>query len=450
MSGKAPRRPPVHPAAPWSFPVPTVTELDNGVRVVVYDLPGQHVWSLRVALPAPLAGEPRELEGVGTIMARTLDEGTEHYDVEEMAELLERRGVALGAGVGERGLIVEIDVTRRHVAGALELLAEALLRPTFPEPQVRRHVRTRLAEIDQELAHPGQRAAVAFAGAFYPSSDRLSRPTGGSAATVERWTRDDVAAYHALVMRPAGAVVVVAGDIGDVDVAAEVAFALRDWGGGAAPVQPLAKRPTHKHSRIVLVDRPGSVQSELYAGCPGPDRAVPGGWAPFPVLGYLLGGSPQARLDAVLREEKGYTYGVRCGFRPRRDGGLFVASGSVRTEVTAEALGLMLEILDGGRNGFEEAETAAGIAFLCHTAPGRYATADAVADEAAHRALEGLTTEHTTRVLHDMRELTPKWLRKAYREWIDGTWTSIVVGDARELKKSLRALDRGEVTVLPA
>ena len=59
------------------------------------------------------------------------------------------------------------------------------------------------------------------------------------------------------------------------------------------------------------------------------------------------------------------------------------------------------------------------------------------------------TTEHTTRVLQDMRELTPKRLRKAYRDWIDGTWTSVVVGDASVLKKSLRKLDRGEVTVLP-
>jgi len=426
-----------------------VTELDNGLRVVVYDTPGQHVWSLRLALQAPLAGEPVDLEGVGTIMARTLDEGSENYDVEQMAELLERRGVALGAGVGERGLVVEIDVTRRQVTGALELLAEAVLRPTFPEAQVRRHIRTRLAEIDQERTHPGQRAAIAFAAAFYPATDRLSRPTGGTAATVERITREAVAAYHAEVVRPGGSVLTVAGDIGAVDVVGEVEHALRGWTRGSLPVPPAAQRPRVKRSSIVLVDRPGSVQSEIYVGCPGPGRNVPGGWAPFPVLGYLMGGSPQARLDAVLREEKGYTYGVRCGFRPRRDGGLFIASGSVRTEVTAESLGLLLDILEAGRDGFGEAETAGGVDFLCHTAPGRYATADTVADEAAQRALEGLTTEHTTRVLQDMRELTPKRLRKAYRDWIDGTWTSVVVGDASVLKKSLRKLDRGEVTVLP-
>ena len=450
MSPKSPRRPAVHPALPWVFPVPKVTRLDNGVRVVAYHVPGQHVWSLRLAIPAPLATEPRELEGVATIMARTLDEGSQNYDVEQMAELLERRGVALGAGVGERGLIVEIDVTRRHVTGALELLTESLLRPVFPEQQVRRHVRTRLAEIDQERTHPAQRAAIAFAEAFYPVTDRLSRPTGGTAETVERITRGDVVDYHARVVRPEGATMIVAGDLDDVDVVGEVDYALRAWAAGAAPLVTAPKQTRPKHSRIVLVDRPRSVQSELYVGCPGPDRTVAGGWAPYPVLGYLLGGSPQARLDAVLREDKGYTYGVRCGFRPRRDGGLFVASGSVRTQVTAEALGLMLDILDAGREGFEEGEVVGGIDFLCHTAPGRFATADAVADEAAQRALEGLTTEHTTQVLKDMRDLTPKRLRKAYREWIDGTWTSVVVGDAAELKKSLRKLDRGEVTVAPS
>lgn len=450
MSTEPTARPAVRPAPPWSFAEPTTTRLDNGLRVLAYDIPGQHIWSLRVTVPAPLAGEPRALEGVGTIMARTLDEGTRSHEPEELSELLERRGIALGASTGERGITVEMDVAGRRLGEALPLLTEALLYPVFPETQVRRHVRTRLAEIEQDLIHPGHRAAIAFADAFYPAEDRLSRPTGGTADTVGRISRDDVAEYHARIMRPEQSCVIVAGDLGGADVQASLQEHLGQWRGGSSSPVPAAAAPRPETSRIVVVDRPGSVQSELYVGCPGPDRTTPGGWAPYPVLGYLLGGSPQARLDAVLREEKGYTYGMRGGFRPRRNGGVFLASGSVRTEVTADALRLLLQILEDGRDGFTEDEVRAGVDFLCRTAPGRFATADAVADEAAARAAEGLTTAHTTQVLNDMRELTAATLQESYRRWIDGTWTCVVVGDAASLAGPLAQLNRCEITVLPA
>ena len=90
------------------------------------------------------------------------------------------------------------------------------------------------------------------------------------------------------------------------------------------------------------MDRPGSVQTEIAVACPAPDRSTPHGWAPHPVLAFVLGGSPNARVDALLREEKGYTYGIRTSFRPRVAGGSFVTQGSVRSEVTGEAVELLL------------------------------------------------------------------------------------------------------------
>ena len=168
------------------------------------------------------------------------------------------------------------------------------------------------------------------------------------------------------------------------------------------------------------------MQTELFLGCPGPDRRVDGGWAPYPVLGFVLGGSPNARIDAVLREEKGYTYGIRASFRPRRRGGLFLVSGSVRADATVEALGLLLDILERGRDGFTAEEIRAGVDFIRKTAPGRYATADAVADEAATMALEGLTTEFTTANLLDLATVDAERLSAAYNRFVTATgpWSS--------------------------
>ena len=444
-------RPEVSAPEPWSFPEARTATLANGLGVVTYDIPGQYVISVRLAVPMPLEREPREREGIGTIMARTLDEGTDRHTAEEFAELLERKGIALGAGVSESGLVVDLDVPKRNLDGALDLLSQAVREPAFLANEVSRHVKIRLAEIDQERAQPAHRAAMEFIATYFDPDERASRPTAGTKATVSAISSQDLVAFHAANVLPSGATIVVAGDLGDLDVVASLEQALSSWKQASAEVaQPREAVRAADAERIVFLDRPGSVQTEFYIGCPGPDRHVDGGWAAYPVLGFVVGGSPNARVDAVLREDKGFTYGIRSGFRPRRRGGMFLTSGSVRADSTVEALGLLLDILDKARDGFTEEETRAGVDFIGRTAPGRYATADTVAEEAAGLSLEGLTTEFTTANLRALADVDAAALAAAYDRYVTGAWTVIVVGDASLYAEGVRALARGDVTVLPA
>ena len=129
---------------------------------------------------------------------------------------------------------------------------------------------------------------------------------------------------------------------------------------------------------------------------------------------------------------------------------MFLTSGSVRADSTVEALGLLLDILDKAREGFTPEETQAGIDFIGKTAPGRYATADTVAEEAATLSLEGLTTEFTTENLHALLNVDAATLAVAYDRYVNGEWTVVVVWDASLYAEGVRALDRGELTVLPA
>jgi predicted Zn-dependent peptidase len=441
----------VSPPEPWAFPEAQRSELANGLGVVSYDIPGQYVISVCLAVPMPLEREPRDREGIATIMARTLDEGTALHTAEEFAELLERKGIALGAGVSDAGLVVNLDVSKRHLSEALDLLSQAVREPAFPADEVSRHIKIRLAEIDQERAVPGQRAAIEFIATYFDADERASRPTAGTKATVSVITPADLVAFHAANVVPSGATVAIAGDLSDLDVASEIEQALGSWSGGAAePVEPREAARALDATRVVFLDRPGSVQTEFYVGCPGPDHSVEDGWAPYQVLGFVVGGSPSARVDAVLREEKGFTYGIRSGFRPRRRGGMFLTSGSVRADSTVEALGLLLDILDTAREGFTAQETKAGVDFIGRTAPGRYATADAVAEEAAGLSLEGLTTDFTTENLLALAEVDAASLAAAYGRYVNGEWTVVVVGDASLYAEGVRGLDRGEVSVLPA
>jgi len=444
-------RPAVVPAGPYTFPTPERRTLGNGLQVVVYDVPGQYVHSVRLSVPLPLSREPREVEGVFSIMARTLDEGTALHGSAEFARLLERRGVALGAGASDSGLSVDVDVAKRHLDYALDLLRQALTEPAFPAHEVERHVKQRLAEIEQERSVPAQRAAMELIARIFDPGERASRPTAGTRETVAAITRDDVARFHVTQVAPTGATLVLAGDLDGVDAFEAVETALGAWAapdGWQPPADPVAARPADDRAGIVVVDRPGSVQSELSVACPGPDRRVDGGWAPYPVLGFVMGGSPNARVDAVLREEKGFTYGIRSVFRPRRRGGLFVTSGSVRGDATVEALEILLALLDGARDGFTAEETQQGVDYIAMTAAARYATADAIADEAATLAFEDLTTQFTTDTLRDLSHVDPARLDAAYRKVVDGGWTVIVVGDAATHVEGIRALGRGGVTVV--
>jgi zinc protease len=443
-------RPVVTAPRPWAFPVPEDHVLDNGVRVLLHDVPGQYVLSLRVVVPSSIAAEPAGREGIGSMTARLLDEGTERHSPEEFAELMERHGMVLGAGVSDGGLLVDVDVPQAHLATAADLVTEALAEPVFPEVEVRRILRNRLAEIEQERASAGHRAARELARTLWDPADRAATPTAGTRETVSGLTREDLADHHRRHIGPSGATVVLAGDLTGVDALDTLDRSLGQWGAPdqVAPLAPLAPRPAADRARVVVVDRPGSVQTEIVVGAPGPDRSTPFGWAPHPVVAFVLGGSPGARVDAVLREEKGYTYGMRTAFRPRVAGGSFVTQGSVRSEVSGEALELLLGILDGAREGFTDAELRSGVDYVSKTAPGRYATADAVADETAALALEGLPLDFTTRNLRDVAALTREDLDAAYRRTATGEWSVVLVGDAATVVPALEGRVAGPVTTV--
>jgi predicted Zn-dependent peptidase len=364
--------------------------------------------------------------------------------------------------MSDAGLSLDLDVVKGNLEPALDLLRQILTEPAFPQTEVARQVRTRLAEIDQERAVPAARAGLEFVRTYYAPDERSSRPTGGTRGTVAAITREDVAAFHTEHVVAAGVTLVVAGDLEGLDVPALIAAALGGWGSGArerARFLDRAASLASDRARIVLVSRPGSVQTEIVLGAPGPDRSVDGGWAPYPVLGFVLGGSPNSRIDAVLREEKGYTYGIRSSFRPRRTGGLFLTSGSVRADSTAESLGLLVDILEGGSKGFSDKEIRSGVDFIAKTAPGRYATADAIADEAVGMALDGRTTEFVTNNLRDLRTVDAQRVDAAYARFAERAgvggggrsgsgWTITLVGDAEEHLDAIEALGLGSVTVV--
>ena len=446
-----PERPAVQPPGPWAFPAPTGDiVLDNGLRVLSYDVPGQYVITASLVVPLPLSSEPRGVEGVASLMASLLDEGSARRDSEEFAALLERHGVAFSADVNDGALIVDVDVPVRHLPTALELLTEALAEPVFPEDEVRRLRTARLAEIEHERASAPHRAARELIATLWAPYERASRPTAGAAATVAAITRTELEQFHAERVGPTGATLILAGVLEGVDVPALVQGTLGGWTAPHHVPNAPVRTPdlAADAARVVIVDRPGSVQSEIILAWQGPDRHATGGWAPYPVIGFILGGSPNARIDAVLREEKGYTYGLRLGFRPRRAGGLFLATGSVRADATVESVGLLAEILDPATVAFTDEEVRGGVDFIAGTAPGRFATAQAIVGEATMLVMDNLPLDFTTTNRNAVLDLTAPDLDEVYAALAPERWCIVVVGDAAAISDGIRDLGLGEVTVV--
>ena len=441
-------QPPVGPPGMWSFPVPLRSTLSNGIDVLTYNLPGQQVVAAHLVLDLPLNAEPVDIEGVATIAARVLDEGTRTHSGEEFPELLETEGAGFGVEVSLAGLQAVLDVPASHLDRALELFAEAVIEPALADSDVARHVQLRLAEIEQAQANSAQLASTRFRSTVFAPGDRAARTNGGEPETVAQVTGEHVRAFHSTHFGPAGATLVLAGDFSSDPVALAESY----LGGWATPDQQRVtySPPSAGPRQVLLIDRPGAVQADVRFGAFGIDRRDLR-WADVSVAGYAMGGAFLSRLNAVLREDKGYTYGVRMNFGPLRSGGSFAVQGSFRTDVVADALRLTRELIQVEAHPFTAAEVADAVNYFTGVSPLRYATADGVADQAATQLMAALPDDYVDRSLALLRNVTPESATQAYASLVELDQLSlVVVGDAATIAEPLRAAGFGDLEVVVA
>jgi predicted Zn-dependent peptidase len=445
-------------ARPWAFPAPGRGRLANGLTVLHCHRPGQQVVAVEIALETPLDAEPAGLDGVAAIMMRALSQGTDRHSAEEFAAELERCGATFGASADFGGARLSLEVPVSRLTRALGLLTEALSAPAFDSSEVDRLVRNRLDGIPLELANPARRASLQLSRELFPAAARMSRPRRGSAETVARVDAGAVRAFYAAQVRPAAATAVVVGDLTGVDLDAVLAGTLGQWPGGGGGPAAAALPAADGTGRVVIVDRPGSVQTQLLIGRPGPDRHDPV-W-PALVLGtYCLGGTLTSRLDRVLREEKGYTYGVRAYQQVLMSAGpgagaaglsLLAISGSVDTASTGPALGDLWTVLrtlaDGG---LTDPERDTAVQNLVGVAPLRYETASAVANTLADQVEQHLPDDFQAQLYARLAQTRTADASAAVIAGFppDGLIT-VLVGDAAQIKEPVAALGIGEVSVV--
>jgi zinc protease len=434
---------------PYEFPDTFRSALPNGLRLVVTPMGGRELVAASLAIRFGAADEPDGLGGATILAARGLTEGTQTRDAIALTEAFERLGASMHAEAGWDAISAGLDVPASRLEPALELLAEVVRRPSFPASEVERLRDERLNDLIQAKADPRRRADEAFVSSIYAASSPYRRPAGGRSDTVARLTSVELRDVHERAYRPAGATLVVVGDIDPDEVASMTARLFGDWTGGPAdaPAPDAASAVGERFIRVV--HRPGSVQSEIRIGHPGIPRRHPDYHA-VSVMSMILGGLFNSRLMTNLREDKGYTYGAHAGFDLRRGAGPFSARAAVNTEVTVPSIREFLHELDRIREApVTPAELAAAQSFLVGVFPLRFETPGPVAGSLAGLFVHGLPDDELTRYRAAIEAVTAGDVLRVARDHIHPDRCAIVlVGDHDRIGPDLAAASIAPVEVV--
>lgn len=443
-------RPPPGKPRPYHFPPFQRQRLDNGLTLLTADVPGRPLLAADLLLAGGSADEPSGLAGVTALMARGLPEGTQRRSAMELIEASERLGAELHAEAGWETVAASVEVPRRHFEPALGLLAEMVVLPSFPGAEIERLRDERLNDLLQARAEPRRRVEWAFAETIYAPSAPYHRPAGGTEATVADLGRDGVEKRHAAMADPRGATLIVAGDLRELPVEKIAAAHFGAWQGRGRARAP-ATAPAQAHPagpRVVLVDRPGSAQTEIRVGHVGLPRRIPDYHA-VSVVSAILGGLFNSRLQRLLREERGYTYGVGAGFDFRRSAGPFSVRTAVETEVTAAALTDIMAELRGIRaRPASEDELREARDFLIGVFPLRFESPAQVAAALAGLVIHGLPDDELDRYRPAVAAVSADDVATAASHIRPDEASIVLVGDAARIQPDLEAADFDPVEVV--
>jgi zinc protease len=439
----------------YQFPPFERVVLPSGMQVLTVNVPGRPLISANLIVRQGASDEPALLGGVTVLAARALTEGTEQYPGLELIEASERLGATLHAEASWDAFAVSVEVAAPRLRAALELLAELVLHPTFPEEDVARLRDERLNDLLQARAEPRRRVEQAFAASIYTADSAYARPAAGDEKSVPRLGRDELTQIHRALLNPERTALVVGGDLSGLDLSvmvAEVFGALGSAPRGRSGEDVVAVPGAHSgldRTIVRLYHRPGSVQSEVRIGHMGLTRSVPDFHA-VQVMASILGGLFNSRLQMNLREEKGYTYGIGAGFEMRRGAGPFAVRTAVHTAVTVPAIAESLAELRRIRDSrVTEAELLAARDYLVGVFPLRFETPGAVVAALGGLFVHSLPDDELARYRPLVEAVTAEDVQRAALEHVDPDRVAIVVvGDADAIANDLDAAAFGELKIV--
>ena len=432
------------------FPAVRAVRLTNGLAMRTVEHAGPPVVTFLLLMPVGSVSDPAGQSGLAALTADLLDEGSDDRTALELHAALDRIGARLGIEVGSDATRVSLTTLSRSAVEGLALLAEIVARPRFDDADVARVRDLRRSRLRQLRAVPGAVADRVFLETLYPA-----HPYGhlaiGTDDSLVGLTATHVRQFHQDAYQLGSATLIAVGALAHdqcVD-AAERAFGRVPVGSATdgLVVDPAGLDvPGPPSARLVLVDRPGAVQSELRVGHVAVARQTPDYHA-LQVLNMVLGGQFVSRLNLILREDKGYTYGVRTAFDCRRAPGPFAMQGSVQSGATVEAVQEVFGQMEAIRGDRPVTPTELDLAraALTHGFPRGFETASQVAGGIGRLVLHGLPEDYYDQFVSQVESVDASAVTAAATAHLHADRAvAVIVGPADQVASGLEGLNLGD------
>jgi zinc protease len=376
------------PTREVKFPAYELRQLPNGLQVVVVTQSEQPAVSLRLIVRAGSAHDPASKPGVAALLTSVLDQGTATMSAQELADTIDTVGGQLRTGIGRDLLWANVVVMKDGFGLGTGLLADVIRRPALAEAEVERQRQLTLSALRVSQQSPEYLANVLIDRLVYGASP-YGAPGNGTSETVASITRDDLVSFHRLHFTPNNCLLAVVGDVTTDEALKTVTRAFGDWERREPP--PFEPPPPPEPSRrVVVLDKPDAVQTEIRVGQVG----IPRKSADFLAVDLalkVLGGEGANRLYRVLRIERGLTYGVSAEVETLQRSGQFVVETNTRSETTGEALRLIAdEYWKLRRERVNDTELADAKAYLTGHFPLTIETPDEIAIQVLNALFYGL------------------------------------------------------------
>ncbi|MBK6748449.1 MAG: insulinase family protein [Acidobacteria bacterium] len=422
------------PLAPVAFeiPKPIQTTLENGVRVVIFQDERLPLVSYRLAFHSGDIHDPRDMTGLTSAMTSMLTEGTSEYTSLQLAEKIERLGASISSSSSDDFTIVAASSLSLYATEVLHLMAEVVLRPTFPEEELDLYRRNTVENLKFQRSQPGFLAGEQAARLVYGKHPYSK--VSPSAEDIEKLTREQVVKFHTARFVPNNAMFIVVGDVNKDEFLADLNELFGDWEQGSGVSHDFPEPPERNARSITIVDRPGSAQSNIVLTNLGVKRDDPD-YFPLIVMNQVLGAGASSRIFMNLREEKGYTYGAYTRLETKKLAGEIEATAEVRTAVTGDSLKEFFYELERIRTepvGDEELADAKN--FLTGVFPLRAETQSGMTTLIVNQHLYGLPDDYLQTYRDHVDAVTPEQVLAVAQKCVRPDEMAIViVGDAEEV-----------------
>ena len=443
-------------SGPVSFTPPDIqtATLDNGMKLYLVEKHDLPLIQVNLNILSGWSADPAGKPGTASLTADMLDEGAKGMSALEISEQIEALGARLGTGSFFDGSQVMLNVLKNQLESGLDLMSRVVLAPTFPQAEFDRIKKSYLGRHQQENSQPMTQAIKELQKRIFGKGHPYAQPiTGtGTEASLAALTTEDLARFHETWYRPNNTGVVVVGDLtlAEAKTALEKAFA--KWEGKSLPAITVPAIQSSTGSKVVVIDRPGSPQSAVVGGYSSMGPSHPD-YNDFQVMNLAFGGQFTCRINMNLREDKGYTYGVRSQLLALRDGGMFLVTAPVQTQFTKESLFELQKELTEIRTtrplvGDELQDARNG---LVMGFPSGFESMRGIAGQLGSLVRNSVPLDewrvYTDRVRNctaqDIAAVVENHIRPEGMIWI-------IVGDWAEIEPGLRELDLGDIEVIRA